>query len=319
MGSMICPERPGPAAECLSWLPNLRRGKGVKGVTLPLPTEKPKGVSVDFLCFEFQKQVKAVFPEYNNETTFEELGAWIWGSYNDRQKAGGPVNVVDLFGHKTMRKGGASLCDAIGRKYPCSVRDATIFVSWAWRYRVHDFVVALFAYCVFQKVNPKSVFCWICFFNNNQHVWLQPGGVSNAVEIFESNVRMVGTVVVVLDKLDARLSIYFSRLWTIFEVYIAILNKLKITIAPMEAVTDATIELWFRTEAHDDQSHALAKSLRELMTIDMKAARASNPEDAASIRRQVEQLGGSQPMSDAVVKAFVTSFGYGYLVEDGYL
>mmetsp|Transcript_1193 Transcript_1193/g.2511 ORF Transcript_1193/g.2511 Transcript_1193/m.2511 type:complete len:318 (-) Transcript_1193:160-1113(-) len=315
MGSMICPERPGPAAECLSWLPNLRRGKGVKGVTLPLPTEKPKGVSVDFLCFEFQKQVKAVFPEYNNETTFEELGAWIWGSYNDRQKAGGPVNVVDLFGHKTMRKGGASLCDAIGRKYPCSVRDATIFVSWAWRYRVHDFVVALFAYCVFQKVNPKSVFCWICFFNNNQHVWLQPGGVSNAVEIFESNVRMVGTVVVVLDKLDARLSIYFSRLWTIFEVYIAILNKLQIRIAPMIAAAEEAVKLGARAIGHGG-NNVFAKSLRELLEIDMKAARASNPEDAASIRRQVEQLGGNQTMTDAVVKAFATSLDLAQLLQD---
>mmetsp|Transcript_71657 Transcript_71657/g.164236 ORF Transcript_71657/g.164236 Transcript_71657/m.164236 type:complete len:124 (+) Transcript_71657:576-947(+) len=75
-----------------------------------------------------------------------------------------------------------------------------------------------------------------------------------------------------------------------------------------------------RAVAHgDDREHVLAKSLRELLKIDMMAASASNPEDAASIRRQVEQLGGSQPMSDAVVKAFVTSFGYGYLVEDGYL
>mmetsp|Transcript_71655 Transcript_71655/g.164226 ORF Transcript_71655/g.164226 Transcript_71655/m.164226 type:complete len:318 (+) Transcript_71655:189-1142(+) len=315
MGSMICPERPGPAAECLSWLPNLRRGKGVKGVTLPLPTEKPKGVSVFFLVNEFEKQVKTVCSQYNETTTFEELDAWIWGSYDDRKEAGGPVNVVDLFGHKTMRKGGASLCDAIGRKSPGSVGDATIFINWAWRYRVWDFVYALGWYCELQKLDPQKTFCCICFFNSIQHVWFQPGGVSNAVEIFESNVRMVGTVVVVLDKLDARLSIYFSRLWTIFEVYIAILNKLQIRIAPMIAAAEEAVKLGARAIGHGG-NNVFAKSLRELLEIDMKAARASNPEDEASIRRQVEQLGGNQTMTDAVVKAFATSLDLAQLLQD---
>mmetsp|Transcript_71658 Transcript_71658/g.164237 ORF Transcript_71658/g.164237 Transcript_71658/m.164237 type:complete len:318 (+) Transcript_71658:189-1142(+) len=315
MGSMICPERPGPAAECLSWLPNLRRGKGVKGVTLPLPTEKPKGVSVFFLVNEFEKQVKTVCSQYNETTTFEELDAWIWGSYDDRKEAGGPVNVVDLFGHKTMRKGGASLCDAIGRKSPGSVGDATIFINWAWRYRVWDFVYALGWYCELQKLDPQKTFCCICFFNSIQHVWFQPGGVSNAVEIFESNVRMVGTVAVVLDTLDARRSIYFSRLWTIFEVYIAIRNELQIVIAPMNVAYDETHTFLLRASSERDEV-VFANHVRKLMKVDMAAASASTPQDADSIRRQVGRLGGDQAMTDAVVKAFATSLDLAQLLQD---
>jgi len=260
------------------------------GVVLPLPTEKPEGVSVDFLVNQFEKQVKATFPQYTDTTTFEELSGWIWGTYSDREVAGGPVNVVDLFGHMTMRDGGASLCDAIAEQFPGAVGHATIFISWAWKYRVRDFVEALRSYCANSKLDPLRTFCWICYFCNNQHVWFQPGGVANAVEIFERNVRMVGRVVIVLDSIDFRLSIYFSRLWTIFEVYICIREQLGFELALMPAGQELLM-------------HTPLSRMPEAAQLNIMEASSSNPADADSIRRQVANIGGEKAINTEVLRA----------------
>mmetsp|Transcript_67438 Transcript_67438/g.154547 ORF Transcript_67438/g.154547 Transcript_67438/m.154547 type:complete len:251 (+) Transcript_67438:142-894(+) len=236
--------------------------------------------------------------KYNEKTTFQEVGCWLWGSPDEGEARfqGKP----DFLGHATMdnpdtHEPGVSLCQAIAAKFPRHVRPATIFISWTWRYPVKALLEALSKYCADHRLDPSTTFAWLCFMCNNQHEWLS-GAPNDGVEGFGGMIKRIGKVVCVVDSFSASQAIYFSRLWTVFEVFIAHINGIAIDLALM---SDA-VELLNRTAFGD---------VKQSLVVDVMKATATVPADEENIKRIIQKApNGPDGVNDAVKGLFLTLF-----------
>jgi len=111
-----------------------------------------------------------------------------------------------------------SIVDAV-RKSGHSAK-ATQFLSWAWGYGLS---VPLGAMQEYLRQNPsQNPFIWWCFFCNNQFRILENDEVQSTKDLahmFGDNLKQVGKMWMLMDNLQE--SMYTSRIWCIFEVFIA--------------------------------------------------------------------------------------------------
>jgi len=254
---------------------------------------KPQGVSVEFLVLEFDEALQKEFgDQYTESTTFVELGEMLWGPEGERFE-----KTRDLFGHVSMPnekrggKRGVSLCTAIAKKSARDVSDATLFISWTWRYSVKQFIRTLHQYCHRHRLPTRTTYVWVCFLCNDQFDWLA-GGKKDGVEEFGKVVAQIGKVVCVVDHYLAAQALYFGRVWTVYEVHFASRHNIRIDIALM---ANAKIEL----------DKANFGSVREGMVVDVMEAKASNQEDEDRIKEIVRQQGGGPAMNETVAELFV--------------
>jgi hypothetical protein len=104
-----------------------------------------------------------------------------------------------------------SYCDLI-QSDPC-VREASVFISHAWRYQFLDVFDAIESRYRPQK---DKVFLWFDLFSNNQHN-NEPPPFEWWCETFQSAIRKIGSVVMVLEPwIDP---IPLTRAWCLWEIF----------------------------------------------------------------------------------------------------
>mmetsp|Transcript_51439 Transcript_51439/g.135734 ORF Transcript_51439/g.135734 Transcript_51439/m.135734 type:complete len:208 (+) Transcript_51439:1298-1921(+) len=185
---------------------------------------------------------------------------------------------------------GVSLREAIAANNPKHVKDATMFLSWTWRYKVREFLQALKNYCIDQELEMADCYVWVCFFCNNQFQWLS-GEPHDGVETFGETVKQIGNVVCVLDTFKAVESLYFSRLWTVFEVFTACAAGVRIDFCLMGDSEDELMDTTLRMLTKSviiDVMNAQASDKRDELKI--KGLITATPDGAETINIRVAQL-----------------------------
>mmetsp|Transcript_56497 Transcript_56497/g.128439 ORF Transcript_56497/g.128439 Transcript_56497/m.128439 type:complete len:710 (-) Transcript_56497:284-2413(-) len=235
----------------------------------------PQGVSVAYLHAKFKQRMKDDFPDFQS---FADLGDFVWGEYGNRKDP-----PVDLLRHGTLIDPadglrGVSLCHAIGATEDRAdvVGDATLFVSWVWRYNIENFIDALYQYCCEHYLDPGRTFVWVCFFCNNQRLWLRPApGAAPPLDVFGKTLRRIKRMICVLDCHNDPL--YFKRVWTVYEVFVALHLGIKI---------EVTLFIEARTRF---RNAVKAGDIGGFAAIDVMQAGASVPSDAEKIKEELRR------------------------------
>ena len=147
------------------------------------------------------------------------------------------------YGPHALGKG--QICPRDGRE-DCSVVDALFnqnksakaywFFSWVWGYRLHTVVSALDLW--WRRFSAKTVsndqhaYLWWDLFVDNQFRMWQDGETLDPCDpfnVFGEQLKGIGSMIMCLDRLHK--SNYTCRLWTLFEVYVAIRQDIEITLA----------------------------------------------------------------------------------------
>mmetsp|Transcript_70782 Transcript_70782/g.162277 ORF Transcript_70782/g.162277 Transcript_70782/m.162277 type:complete len:486 (-) Transcript_70782:351-1808(-) len=255
---------------------------------------RAKGISVAYLVSKLEEELIATFGhKYNESTTFVDLATMLWGPPEKRFE-----KTVDFLGHASMKsrdrdgEKGVSLCTAISSRDQNAVSDATHFISWTWRYPVSKFLATLAEYCRAYQYDTSKTFVWICFFCNDQFEWLS-GGSSDGVAAFGRMLQHIGKVVCVVDDFVAARAAYFSRVWTVFEVFTAFTNGIEVDLALMV----------------DSRQRLMKESLSSLKTalvVDVMSAQATDPNDEQRIKMLISaQDGGADKTNQTVKQLFV--------------
>eukprot|EP00931_Biecheleriopsis_adriatica_P032308 TRINITY_DN1886_c0_g1_i4.p1 TRINITY_DN1886_c0_g1~~TRINITY_DN1886_c0_g1_i4.p1 ORF type:complete len:1121 (+),score=124.49 TRINITY_DN1886_c0_g1_i4:176-3364(+) len=213
------------------------------------------------------------------------------------------IQIAPLVAFGTDAPGFNLTCPRDGQKH-CGIVDAVVskgdsgeanqFLSWVWQYRVSTVVEALNAWSKEANIvfcedeggvtrissHHEKVCIWWCFFCNNQYRILADCRKKSTKELsdaFGSNVRRVGKMWMLLD--DLHEPMYLSRIWCIFEVFVA--RKYDV---PCRAII-----------SHGFGTHPIEKidELFDTCKVDAAAARASMKEDEDGIKNLIEDEFGS--------------------------
>ncbi|KAF0699695.1 Aste57867_9744 [Aphanomyces stellatus] len=164
-----------------------------------------------------------------------------------------------------------------GDKY---VKPATWFVSHAWRYVFLDVVDALSDFMDEQSDDGDATAVWFCAFNNNQHeVRSQIQPFEFWVDSFQTALTAIGNVVMVLSPWNNPTTL--TRTWCVFEIYVAIKNKVRFEIAMGTAQKAAFLD--------DIQDEGSFKKM--LATIKSEKSETFMPTDHANIVALMQQNG----------------------------
>ena len=108
-----------------------------------------------------------------------------------------------------------------------------MFCFWGpvvWSYRHSTVQSALGGWIDKERESQEKVFLWMCFFVNNQHRLLGTEstitGSDNLEEVFEDNLRRIGSVIAILDTWQS--PEYLTRIWCIFEQFTSIKLGIKV-------------------------------------------------------------------------------------------
>ena len=179
---------------------------------------KPLGVSVHWLSTGFISDIESHgLTRNNNIYQIEDLRS--------------PKNgVIRSKGKKVIcphdGKIGAAYVDCLEGKD--NVGPATLMLSYGWRYSVSDIVDTLLDYCNASNLDTKNTFVWICCLCVNQHRVVENKNSSEKSsedtfetfqKIFHDRVVSIGHVVALMSPWES--PVYLTRIWCIFELYIA--------------------------------------------------------------------------------------------------
>ncbi|KAF0697600.1 Aste57867_11728 [Aphanomyces stellatus] len=145
----------------------------------------------------------------------------------------------------------------VGDQY---VKPASWFVSHAWSYAYLDVVDALTAFFDEQdEVVGDDVAVWFCMFNNNQHLvrnQIQP--FEFWVDSFQSALKAIKNVVMVLSPWNNPTTL--TRMWCVFEIYVAIATDARFEVAMAKTQKQAFLEDIEHDEAHFNKMLGTIKS-----------------------------------------------------------
>ena len=197
----------------------------------------------------------------------DEEAAW-----NDLPTCDAPENpnfhqVAGLLTYGPLALGKDLRCPRDGR-VDCSVVDAlsaesnsgraTWFMSWAWGYEFETVLKALARWWDKHKVvtaltagqtgdesdSGAGVYIWWCVFVNNQFRMLEEGLTEEPEDLFEvfgGRLTDIGRMLMCMDKLQD--GIYTSRIWCIFEIFVACQRSIPATVILPEFQVDA-VHTW---------------------------------------------------------------------------
>eukprot|EP00435_Cladocopium_sp_Y103_P069033 s97_g32.t1 len=220
--------------------------------------------------------------------------------------------VAGLLAYGPHALGKGQICPRDGRP-DCSVVDALFnqnksakanwFFSWVWGYKLHTVIPALAEwwrrFIAKTGSNDHNAYLWWCVFANNQFRYLQDGVCEEPGDVFDLFGRQlegIGKMIICLDKLHE--NNYTSRIWNIFEVYVAIQRDIKITLA----IPPDTLDI--------DDICGQVGSLQDIFNfckVDSASAAASVQADADAIKEKILKDVGTFRHLDTTVEEFLVS------------
>ncbi|CAE7228508.1 wdr5 [Symbiodinium pilosum] len=244
------------------------------------------GISLRYLLNEFEDVAQAATGKEN--PNFHELAPAI---------AYGPTAL-----------GSNTVCPRDGRQGSALVDvlpsgPATHFLSWAWSYHLKTVVPALqhWSQDSGNQVNPDKTFIWICFFCNNQERILNEKSQEGSDDLettFQSRLRSIGHVLVLFD--DWSKPAYLTRVWCIFETFVAAKSELSYT-------------LIFPPESSESMHGALQHGMhlevtKDWSSIDVARATASRPVDEEKVKSIISRTSSFDEVNSVVKDHLVNWF-----------
>ncbi|CAK9055232.1 unnamed protein product, partial [Durusdinium trenchii] len=187
--------------------------------------------------------------------------------------------------------GSDQICPRDGQKgcalidtYPKQHRQKqTHFLSWSWQYTIRQLRSGLDFWVHSSQLDPSAAFLFMCFFVNNQHrivVAESHTGSDELDRIFEGNLKRIGKMIALLD--NWKKPVYLTRIWTIFEQYVAVSNAIEVKII---LPRDAEADLFMTISTGAEGINAVKESL---CSVDSATADAWSPDDKEAIQTKIQ-------------------------------
>lgn len=162
---------------------------------------------------------------------------------------------------------------------------ANRFLSWAWRYKKNMVLQALRIHVHRTGLNPEEIYLWWCWFCNNQfRILLEKESRSpeELQQVFGDTLKSVGRMWMCLDRIKD--SFYTSRIWCVFELYIA-----TTTDVPCDVIMDTeSKEAGHLGEIHESVDDSIS-GLVQACSVDVAKAQASHEDDEIAIKRLIQE------------------------------
>jgi len=201
--------------------------------------------------------------------------------------------VASVLAYGPLALGKGQHCPRDGR-LDCSIVDAleatsrsgkaTWFLSWVWGYKFSTVSRALSRWWAKHQIvsgdDSGKIYIWWCVMVNNQFRMLQENQTVDASKLFDVFGRQlsgIGKMLMCLDKM--REGNYTSRIWCIFEVFVACQKSIPTTAILPELELEDSIDT--------------LKELTEQCRVDAEQAQASVAEDAIAIKKKIMDDHGS--------------------------
>jgi len=278
------------------------------------------GISLDYVLTELADVVRATVPKHEwrqygdyvltLDSFLMNYGGsreqppeqWLQASKADTPSDPNFHQLAPVLGFGKDSPGFGKICPRDG-KPDCSYVDgirkchgsdkATHFLSWAWSYNLSLPLNALQHWADKNPWERHHVNIWWCFFSNNQFRILQGGKAKSTKDLaiaFGQNVKEIGKAWMLMDRLQQ--STYTSRIWCIFEVYVARKHDV-----PCNILIDPRLQL------ECDHSINSLQELDEACRVHAEHATASHEEDEKGIKQEIlEQFGSFDEVNDVVEK-----------------
>ena len=117
--------------------------------------------------------------------------------------------------------------------------------------------------------------------------------------VFEENLTRIGNVVAIFDKWDGPR--YLTRIWTIFEQFIAIKLNVPVTIVLPRTACESLIKEFNRGE------YGIKKVTTALLKIESQNAEASVPTDEQKVKKMITDTVGFEDL-DGKISNFMTEW-----------
>jgi len=208
--------------------------------------------------------------------------------------------------------GGSIICPRDGRPGCALVdwihcderREQTHFLSWTWKYRLHQVTSALGMYRMKTSAIPEQVFFFMCFFVNNQfRILLEQTqtGSADLETVFERNLKRIGRMVAILDGWEN--PVYFERIWTVYEQFVASTLDVQVSFAMPPASTTQMNEEIYRGKV------GIKAVTWSLSQIDSASAKASKPQDEDYVKSLIDRGVGFAHVDHHVTQVMVKWIG----------
>ena len=176
-------------------------------------------------------------------------------------------------------------------------REQTHFMSWTWKYTLSEVKSALQVYSSTRPTAVKDVFFFMCFFTNNQFriiVEEMTAGSADLGGVFETHLRRIGQMVAILDTWDQ--PVYLSRVWTVYEQFVASTLEIPVTFAmPESSITHLRSQLSLGSSGIDH----ITKSIS---CVDSERAEAWKEEDEKKVKALIQETVGFQHVNSHVAE-----------------
>ena len=185
-------------------------------------------------------------------------------------------------------------------------RAQTHFLSWVWGYRISQVQSALRMYrlSAHSALAAQDMFFFMCFFVNNQFriiVEETAAGSENLETIFEENLKRSGQMVAILDTWHQ--PVYLSRIWTVYEQFMASTLAIPVTIVmPESAMTSVQQQISCGQQGIQDITQSLSR-------VDSEHAGAWKKEDETKVKGIIECTVGFKHVNAHVTEVMVRWIG----------
>ena len=177
---------------------------------------------------------------------------------------------------------GCALVDWIPRE---ARREQTHFLSWTWRYTLGELTGALRMFQAGEVM--ENVHFFMCFFTNNQYRILveeSTTGSADLEQVFEVNLKRIGRMVAILDAWQQ--PVYLSRVWTVFEQFVASKLDIPVQFAMPESAALSLQQTIRRGDAGIEQI------TESLSAVDSQKAKAWCQEDEIKVKSLIQESVG---------------------------
>lgn len=197
---------------------------------------------------------------------------------------------------------GCALVDWIPRD---DAKEQTHFMSWTWRYSLSQVQSALEMYQAnAPMVVARHVSFFMCFFVNNQFRIVVEGSGTGSQDlecVFRQNLVRTGQMIAILDTWVQ--PVYLSRVWTIYEQFVASSMDIPVTFLMPEAAAKSL------QEQIERGAEGISHIIESVSMVDVANAEAWKPEDETKVKSVIQGSVGFEQVNRHVVEVMVQWIG----------